>query len=157
MKEKRVFGNGRNEIKVDPQTTYGTDCCVWTTPITLKINGCHCDAIKLISRALMEFELNHPDLFKEITEKDYNDFLSKGFWDFGDEESEMNKDIEPVKLKLYTVKFEDGTTQNDCYYEDGIWWESVINEDNTVDSWVIKDKKVVSFLHNEQQWIEFDN
>lgn len=85
MKEKRIFGNGRNEIKVDLQTIYGTDCCVLTAPIILKINGCHCDATILISRALMEFELNHPDLFKEITEKKYTDDLSKGFWDFDNE------------------------------------------------------------------------
>lgn len=85
MKEKRIFGNGINEVKVDPQTVRGIDCCVWNAPIILKINGCCCDAITLISRALMEFELNNPDLFKEMTEKKYPDDLIKGFWDFNNE------------------------------------------------------------------------
>lgn len=77
---KRKFGDGCNEFIVEAKRKNGSDCCVYSAPITIMTNGCHCDVLNLLSRSLQEFEMNHPELFSEATNKNYLDGLSEKFW-----------------------------------------------------------------------------
>lgn len=48
--------------------------------------------------------------------------------------------------KMYTVKFDDGSTQENCYFDGTVWWEAVLDDDGGYDAWVIKDKIIVDIV-----------
>lgn len=81
MTQKREFGSGKNEFRVEVNCNNGTDCLAGTKQITLRMNGCHCDATTLLARALEEFEIKHKELFEEAVNKPYGKNFSKEFWE----------------------------------------------------------------------------